>query len=116
MRYLVPLFLALVVVASALLAASSVFYAVALAAQVLFYATAAASWMLESVGVHSRLLALPQYFVLTNLASVLAFYKFLRGERYARWEPIREGASAAETTLAGAATVVTLSPEGRARD
>jgi hypothetical protein len=29
------------------------------------------------------------YFVLANLASVIAFYKFIRGERYATWEPIR---------------------------
>jgi hypothetical protein len=35
-------------------------------------------------------LAIPQYFVLTNAASLVGFYKFLRGERYARWEPIRE--------------------------
>ena len=40
-----------------------------------------------------RLLALPHYFVLANAAVVLAFYKFLRGERYARWEPVREGAA-----------------------
>ena len=51
---------------------------------------AAFSWLLEQFGVHSRLLALPQYFVLTNLAPLLAGYKFVTGERYARWEPIRE--------------------------
>jgi hypothetical protein len=45
-------------------------------------------------GARSRLLALPQYFVLANLAAVLAFVKFLRGERYASWEPIREPARA----------------------
>jgi hypothetical protein len=33
---------------------------------------------------------MPLYFVLANLASLIGFYKFLRGERYARWEPIRE--------------------------
>jgi hypothetical protein len=36
------------------------------------------------------LLALPQYFVITNLASLIAFVKFLTGERYTRWEPSRE--------------------------
>jgi hypothetical protein len=36
------------------------------------------------------MLALPQYFMLANLASLMAFYKFLSGERYARWQPIRE--------------------------
>jgi hypothetical protein len=46
---------------------------------------------MESLGRRNRILALPQYFVLANLASLVAFYKFLSGERYARWEPIREG-------------------------
>ena len=31
-------------------------------------------------------------FVLGNLASLIAFYKFLSGERYVRWEPIRASA------------------------
>ena len=65
-----------------------------LATQALLYLAAALSLALERLGVHSRLLALPGYFVLANLAAVLAFYKFARGERYARWEPIREPASA----------------------
>jgi hypothetical protein len=45
--------------------------------------------MLDRVGFRSRLLAFPQYFILANLASLIACYQFLRGERYARWEPIR---------------------------
>ena len=53
------------------------------------YLCAAFSWLLEKVGVRSRVLALPHYFVLANLASMIALFKFLRGERYARWEPIR---------------------------
>jgi biofilm PGA synthesis N-glycosyltransferase PgaC len=82
---------------------SSLFYKLVLAAQIIFYAIAALAWLLERVGLHNPVLALPQYFVLTNLASVLAFYKFLRGERYARWEPIRETVSApsAMPTLGG---------------
>jgi hypothetical protein len=62
-----------------------------LIAELLFYAAAGCAWLLESVHApRPRLLALPQYFVLANVASFLAFYKFLRGERYARWEPTRE--------------------------
>jgi cellulose synthase/poly-beta-1,6-N-acetylglucosamine synthase-like glycosyltransferase len=96
MRYLMPLFLLTALASSAVLAASSssLFYRLVLAAQIIFYAIAALAWLLERVGFHNPVLALPQYFVLTNLASVLAFYKFLRGERYARWEPIRETVSA----------------------
>jgi cellulose synthase/poly-beta-1,6-N-acetylglucosamine synthase-like glycosyltransferase len=90
MRYLVPFFLILILAASAVLANGSIFYLIALVAQLSCYLAALASWMLERVGVKNRLLSLPQYFVLANLASLVAFYKFLRGERYARWEPIRE--------------------------
>lgn len=92
MRYLVPLFLLVTLVASAALAPRSFFYAVLFAGQAVFYASALAGWLLERAGARVRLLSLPHYFVLANLAAVIAFYKFARGERYARWEPIREPA------------------------
>ena len=98
MRYLVPAFLALVLVASAALAARSWFYALALGAQIAFYASAALAWAAERAHVRvPRLLGLPHYFVLSNLAAVVAAYKFARGERYARWEPIREPAATRAT-------------------
>ncbi len=102
LRYLVPLFLLLVLASSATLGVlstdaatdmiTSLFFRLVLLAQILFYGAAFLSWMLERARVRFAPLALPQYFVLANLASVLAFYKFARGERYARWEPIRESA------------------------
>ncbi|MDT7603938.1 MAG: hypothetical protein QOF61_1935, partial [Acidobacteriota bacterium] len=98
LRYLVPVFLILILASSLALASRSLFYALALGAQIVFYAAALASLALERAGVHSRLLALPQYFVLANAAALIACYKFARGERYARWEPIRE---ATATTAAG---------------
>ena len=101
LRYLVPAFLLLILAASALLAATSWLYAALFAAQVCFYVAAAVPAALERVGVHNRLLALPQYFVLANLASLLACYKFLSGERYARWEPIRESGGAPPPSHAG---------------
>lgn len=96
MRYLVPLLLIAILAASIILAPRSLFYTVALVAQLCCYGAAALAWVLERAGLHSRVLAIPQYFVLTNMASLIAFYKFVRGEKYARWEPIREtGARAA---------------------
>ena len=89
MRYLVPLFLIAILTASAVLASGSTFHPVALALQIGFYIAAGFAGLLELVGLHSRVLAIPQYFVLGNLASLIAFYQFLRGERYMRWEPIR---------------------------
>ena len=102
MRYAVPLFLFVVFASSLALAPRSLFYAALAAGQVLFYLTAVAGWLAERAGLRVRALALPHYFVLANAAVVLAFYKFARGERYARWEPIREGAP---TTAAGGGAV-----------
>ncbi|MDQ2974636.1 MAG: glycosyltransferase family 2 protein [Acidobacteriota bacterium] len=88
MRYFVPFFLMAIFLASATLA-GSMFYRILFTAQLACYACAALAWLLDLAGIRSRLLALPQYFVLANVASLLALYQFLRGERYAHWEPIR---------------------------
>lgn len=89
MRYLVPFFLIALFAASAILAPASFIYRMLFATQLLGYGCALLAWLLEKVGIRSRLLALPQYFVLANVASLIACYQFLRGERYASWEPIR---------------------------
>ena len=90
LRYSVPLFLILILISSLILAFYSLFFAVAFVLQILFYLTAFIGWILEKKGFKIGVFAIPLYFVLTNAASVLAFYKFLQGENYARWEPIRE--------------------------
>jgi len=90
MRYLVPLCLIAIFLTSAFLASSNIFYAALFVAQLAFYFAALVSWVLERFGVTLRLLALPQYFVITNLASLIAFVKFVSGETYTKWEPSRE--------------------------
>lgn len=100
MRYLVPFFLMAILGASAVLARHSFLYLIALGAQLLGYLSAISAWMFERAGVRSRMLALPQYFVLANVASLMACYQFLRGERYAHWEPHRESTSPAAPTIA----------------
>lgn len=90
LRYAVPIVLAAAYISSALLAANSAVFVTIFAAQTGFYLLAAAGFAFERSGRRVRLLAMPLYFILANMASVIAFYKFLTGERYARWEPIRE--------------------------
>ncbi len=90
MRYLVPLFLILVLVTSAFLAFKNLFYASIFIAQLCFYLAAAASAVMVRLGFNSRWLALPQYFVITNVACLIALFKLVRGERYIKWEPVRE--------------------------
>lgn len=90
LRYAVPLMLFAVLVSSLMLSFHSQFFSVILTLQVLFYLGAFAGWLLERLGLRSSLLIIPLYFVLANLASVIAFYRFIRGERFSTWEPIRE--------------------------
>ena len=89
MRYLVPFFLLGLFASSGVLATGSLFYRLTFAAQIACYASPGLAWLLDQMGIRSRLLALPQYFMLANLASLIGCYKFLRGQRYASWEPIR---------------------------
>lgn len=90
LRYAVPFILLVFFITSIVFAGSSAFYAAALALQIMFYSMALIGWLLERAGKRVYLLSMPLYFVLANLASVVAFYKFLRGETYANWEPIRQ--------------------------
>ena len=90
LRYAVPVFLVLLFLSSLAAAFYSRFYEMVFALQVVFYLAALIAWGLEKTGLRLKIFAMPLYFVLANLASAIGFYKFLRGERYARWEPIRE--------------------------
>jgi len=97
LRYAVPFFLILIFVSSSILALSSNLFALALAVQIVFYAAALLGWLLERSGKSVGVFSIPLYFVLTNTASLIGFYKFLSGERYARWEPIRDPQNADES-------------------
>jgi cellulose synthase/poly-beta-1,6-N-acetylglucosamine synthase-like glycosyltransferase len=90
LRYSVPIFLILVLLAAGIGTFYSTFFLAVFVLQLVFYATALTAWFLEKMEIKIGVLAIPLYFVLTNLAALIGFYKFLRGERYARWEPIRE--------------------------
>lgn len=90
LRYAVPLFLLLLYFSNLALAFYSPFFDFLLLFQLLFYVLAVAAWLLDRAGISFKFLSLPLYFVLANAAVVIAFYKFLRGERFAAWQPIRD--------------------------
>ena len=89
-RYFVPLYLFIIFFSSLVLSFSKTLFLAAILFQLGFYSFAFVAWLLEKVGVRIGIFAIPLYFVLTNIASLVGFYKFLRGESYATWEPIRE--------------------------
>lgn len=90
LRYCIPLFLIGVLLSSAILATDSTLFLLIFGVQIAFYLAAIAAWVLGAVGIRLGLFSIPYYFVLTNVASVAGFLQFLRGKRYAAWEPIRE--------------------------
>jgi len=94
LRYSVPVFLILLLLSSAILSILSGAFTVIFVLQIFFYEAAFISWLFERNEKNVGILAIPLYFVLANLASLIAFYKFLSGERYAHWEPIRDAKDA----------------------
>lgn len=86
LRWLVPLFLLLALVANLALAPGSPGYSVLLAGQFCFYATAFLVWR-RPAPPGSTLLKIPAYFVAVNAAIGMAWWRYFRGERLVMWTP-----------------------------
>jgi cellulose synthase/poly-beta-1,6-N-acetylglucosamine synthase-like glycosyltransferase len=86
-RWLVPFFLLGALLSSAVLAVWSTFFAVALAAQLLLYALAAAAHVDLPVVSGWRLSRVAYYFTAVNVATLVAWIKYLRGVRQEVWTP-----------------------------
>jgi len=91
-RWLVPFALLLAVACSARLAPQSPLYASALGVQVAFYLAAAGSWTTGR-----RVLRIPRFFVLANLAILVAWFRYARGERMTAWNPSERPAALPHT-------------------
>jgi cellulose synthase/poly-beta-1,6-N-acetylglucosamine synthase-like glycosyltransferase len=88
-RWLVPLFLVVTLVTSGALAREHFFYAVAFAGQAVLYLLALAAY-LEVPGLASAKLArVSLYFVVVNVATAVAWFKFFSGVRQEIWAPSR---------------------------
>jgi cellulose synthase/poly-beta-1,6-N-acetylglucosamine synthase-like glycosyltransferase len=90
LRYSVPMWLVALLASSFALSFSSSIFLLIFLAQCGVYGAAVLSWALGRGGKNIGLMAVPQYFLLTNVASVMAFFRFIKGDKLATWEPIRE--------------------------
>ena len=91
MRYAAPLFLIIAFDANAVLAASHAFFQITFMAQIAFYGTALLGWVSERLDIKLGPLAIPYFFVLSNIATLIAFLKFIGGQSHVTWEPLRAG-------------------------
>jgi len=86
-RWLVPVALAIALTTNALLIAHSSWYLATLCAQIGFYAAAAGGWA------GSRRFRMPFYFVVANVAILIAWIRYARGERMTTWNPSERSAA-----------------------
>ena len=86
LRYLSPIIWLLLLVANLQLLGHWLYQA-ALAAQLLVIGAGVAGWLLHSKQLAA--LAKPYYFLLTNVASLLALLRYLRGDRVTVWRTVR---------------------------
>lgn len=86
LRYASPLF-GIIALGSSLALAAQPLYLALFALQVLIIAAGIAGFLLHAK--RPRLLTKPYYFLLTNVASLLAILRYLKGERIVTWKPIR---------------------------
>jgi cellulose synthase/poly-beta-1,6-N-acetylglucosamine synthase-like glycosyltransferase len=88
LRYATPL-LWLIAIGANLALASQMPYLVLLLAQFALIAAGAVGFLLQQRGHKLGLLTRPYYFLLTNVASLIATLRYLQGERIVTWTPIR---------------------------
>jgi cellulose synthase/poly-beta-1,6-N-acetylglucosamine synthase-like glycosyltransferase len=86
-KFLVPLFLIVLLATSVLLADRGTVYLAALAAQGMLYASAGAAPLLAGVAGLSRLADAAKTFVVVNAAIAVAWAKYLQGETFTTWSP-----------------------------
>ena len=92
MRWLIPVFLALVFVANALLIGGSRFYQLVFLLQLAFYGSALIAWFMERKNITLRLFkpfTIPLYFITVNAAAVVAMYRVWKGHKAVTWETVR---------------------------
>jgi cellulose synthase/poly-beta-1,6-N-acetylglucosamine synthase-like glycosyltransferase len=102
LRRLVAFPLLVLALVSPLLWRRSRFYQLATAGQAAFYGLAAAGALLEQPARRRvKLLALPYYFCLVNLAALHAARNVLRGQAIVIWEPTHAGAASQRAATGG---------------
>ncbi len=89
LRWLMPVFMIGILACNAWLWGRSAIYVALLCLQGLFYACALAGHVLRNRPKPPKLLAVPYYFCLVNLASAIGIIDAFRGRTYATWSTVR---------------------------
>lgn len=85
LRYLAFMPLLTVFISNGFITGEGTFYSATFMLQILFYG--AAAFVALNDGTKNRILGLAHYFCLINIASAMAFIKFIKGEKIVLWKP-----------------------------
>jgi cellulose synthase/poly-beta-1,6-N-acetylglucosamine synthase-like glycosyltransferase len=97
LRYTLPVWLMIALITNVFLMPDSDFFKLVFGLQVLFYILSFAGYLGERMKLRLGMLSIPYYFVLVNIASLVAFMKYVRGEAHVVWDPVRAGSDPLKT-------------------
>jgi hypothetical protein len=86
LRWLVPLFLFTALVANTMLSLTYLYYFVFFLLHLAFYAIAIRGWLAKSPPAHAAF-KIPLYFVTVNMAILVAWWRYMSGNRMVMWAP-----------------------------
>jgi cellulose synthase/poly-beta-1,6-N-acetylglucosamine synthase-like glycosyltransferase len=86
LRFLAPVFMIVLLISNALLFTRPLYQGFAIL-QGIFYGLACVGYCLAARNRASKLFSFPFYFVMVNLAILIAWYRLLSGKQYATWSP-----------------------------
>ena len=84
LRWLVPLFLVVILASNVVLALSSSFFLVLLISQLAFYGIAIYDWLTQSL---RGVFKIPMFFLVVNVAIAVAWWQYVTGKRIVLWNP-----------------------------
>jgi len=90
LRWLIPFFLIGLLVSNYFLIGTHWFYNLTFVMQISFYTIALLGMIADKLGKRFKMLAIPMYFCVVNTASLIAFFKTLKGQKTIVWETVRK--------------------------
>jgi len=88
-RWLLPVFFVLLFLANCFLIVNNSFYKFFLFCQIFFYFSALFGGICNSVNIFGKFSKICHFVCMTNIASIIAWYHFLHGKKWATWEPTK---------------------------
>lgn len=83
-RWVVPFWLILAFLSNLFLIKTSLIYLALFAIQIVFYISSVVGVLWQS---KNKVLMIPAFFFMVNLSILFAWYKYLKGEHFVKWEP-----------------------------